>query len=145
MIDRRAFDTSAGDRCFVRWLSLVLVIVSSIGAMIVLIDPVITIAAHGGSTIKVGGTGFSDQLKGAVVSLILVSGFAAVIAYWLGASNQGQRAQEQVGTIATTAAPMQAAAVAAARSEPVPAPASGAPMTAETINVEANTANVSTP
>lgn len=136
MIERRSGDASVGDRCFVRWLSLTLVIVSSIGAMIVLIDPVITFAVSDGSTIKIGGTGFSDQLKGAVVSLILVSGFAAVIAYWLGASNQGQRAQEQVGTIATTAAPMQAAAVAAARSEPV------APVKTESLTVDAAGADI---
>jgi ribosomal protein L40E len=99
---------------FIETLSLALVIVSSIGAMIVLIDPVISFATASGTTIKVGGTGFSDQLKGAVVSLILVSGFAAVIAYWLGASNQGAKAQDSVNTIAQSAAPTTAAAVAAA-------------------------------
>lgn len=133
-MDRRASDTSAGDRCFVRWLSLVLVIVSSLGAMIVLVDPVVTFVQPDGGSIKIGGTGFSDQLKGAVVSLILVAGFASVITYWLGASNQGQRAQEQVGTIATTAAPMQAAAVAAARSEPLQ---NGAALKIDEVKVDA--------
>lgn len=144
-MDRRASDTSAGDRCFVRWLSLVLVIVSSIGAMIVLIDPVITFVQTSGTTIKIGGEGFSDQLKGAVVSLILVAGFASVITYWLGASNQGQRAQESVSTIATQAAPLQAAAVAAARA-PVPdtpTPENGA-LQAGTVNVETGTTNITT-
>lgn len=109
MVERRADQGR-----FLQVLSMVLVIVSSIGAMIVLIDPVVTFSPVQGTVIKIGGSGFSDQLKGAVVSLILVSGFAAVITYWLGASNTGQKAQDSVNSIAQAAPAVASAAVAAA-------------------------------
>ncbi len=97
---------------FVERLSCILVLVSSLGAMLVLVDPVVVLTTSSGTIFKIGGTGFSDQLKGAVISLILVSGFAAVIAYWLGASNQGGKAQDSVNTIAQAAGPATAAAAA---------------------------------
>jgi len=112
------------------------VVVSSIGAILVLVDPVITFALMNGTTIHIGGNGFSDQLKGAVVSLILVSGFAAVIGYWLGASDQGMKAQESVNDIAK-AAPAVAAARVAAGTGP-----GALPLKTDTINVDANTANI---
>jgi hypothetical protein len=57
-------DSSAGDRCFVRWLCLTLVIVSSIGAMIVLIDPVITFAASVGRRSRSAATVSPINLRG---------------------------------------------------------------------------------
>lgn len=111
---------------YIEKLSMVLVVVSSIGAILVLVDPVISFAFTGGTTIKIGGTGFSDQLKGAVVSLILVGGFSAVISYWLGASNQGDKAQDSVNTMAQQAAPT---------SEPIKT---------DEVNVTAKTATVNT-
>lgn len=126
---------------FIERLSMALVALASIGTVIVLIDPVILLNLPSGTTIKFGGTGFSDQLKGAVVSLILVSGFAGVIAYWLGASNTGDKAQESVSVIAQAAAPAQAAAVAAATGQP---PA-GQQLSTDTINVDAQTAVVTAP
>ena len=86
MIERRA------NSRFVEWLSMAILSLSAVGAMIVLIDPIITIVLTSGTTIKLGGTGFSDQLKGAVVAMILVGGFSGVAGYWLGASNQGTKA-----------------------------------------------------
>ena len=133
MIERRA---SAGK--FLEWLSLILVFGSGTGAMFVLIDPVITFQTAAGTIIKIGGEGFSDQLKGAVVSMILVSGFAAVITYWLGASSQGAKAQDSVNTIATASAPSTAAAVAASMG------AQAIPAKVDTVNVDATTANVNT-
>lgn len=120
---------------FIERLSMALVILASVGTVIVLIDPVITLSLPSGTTIKFGGTGFSDQLKGAVVSLILVSGFAGVIAYWLGASNTGDKAQESVSAIASAAAPAQAAAVAAA---------TGTPIKTDTVDIDAQSATITT-
>lgn len=120
---------------FIERLSYMLVIFSAIGATIVLLDPIVTFTTANGTVIKLGGDGFSDQIKGAVISLVLVSGFAAVITYWLGASNQGVKAQESVNTIAQAAAPATAAAVAASRSEPVPATV--APIVADDVTVQA--------
>lgn len=121
---------------YIERLSTMLVVLASIGTVIVLIDPVIFFALQTGTTIKFGGNGFSDQLKGAVVSLILVSGFAGVIAYWLGASNTGDKAQESVSAIASAAAPAQAAAVAAA---------TGAPIKTDTVDIDAEQAVITSP
>lgn len=93
-------------RRFVERLSCVLVVFSAIGAMIVLIDPVLSINLGNGNSIKIGGEGFADQMKGAVLTLILVAGFTAVVNYWLGASNTGDKAQESVNAIAKSAAPI---------------------------------------
>ncbi len=134
MVDKR-------QGAFIEKLSMMLVVLASIGTIIVLIDPVFTFQFEGGTTLHVGGQGFSDQLKGAVVSLILVSGFAGVIAYWLGASNTGDKAQDSVSQIAAAAAPAQAAAVAAATGQPPPAPGT---IAADTVNVAADIANVTT-
>jgi hypothetical protein len=125
---------------FIERLSTMLVVLASVGTIIVLIDPVILLSLPSGTTIKFGGTGFSDQLKGAVVSLILVSGFAGVIAYWLGASNAGDKAQDSVNVIAQAAAPAQAAAVAAATGQPQ---ASGT-INADTVDVDAKNVTVNT-
>lgn len=125
---------------FIERLSTILVVVSAIGAGLVLVDPIFVIQFEGGTAMHVGGSGFSDQLKGAVVMLILVSGFAAVISYWLGASNTGDKAQDSVNVIATAAAPAQAAAVAAATGQP--APATPSTIATDVVNVAAETANV---
>lgn len=99
---------------FVERLSLILIIGSLTAALLILLDPVITFTLLGDSVdVKIGGDGFSEQLKGAVISAIIISGFSGVISYWLGASKSGDKAQESVNTIAQNAAPNQAAAVAA--------------------------------
>lgn len=74
-------------RKFIEQLSCTLVWFSGLGALLVLVDPVITLVLTNGTTITLGGKGFSDQFKGAVVTLILVAGFTAVTGYWLGAAH----------------------------------------------------------
>lgn len=99
---------------FVETLSCLLVIFSSMGALLVLVDPVIAFTTAGGTMVKLGGDGFAEQMKGAVVMLVLVGGFTAVINFWIGSSDQGAKAQESVNVIAKASAPTTAAAVAAA-------------------------------
>lgn len=98
--------TDPQSRRFVERLSCVLVVFSAFGALYVLIDPVLSFKLANGNTFSLGGNGFADQMKGAVLMLILIAGFTAVVNYWLGASNTGDKAQESVNAIATAAAPM---------------------------------------
>lgn len=125
MIDRRSGD-------FLERISMVMLLVSSIGALIVLVDPRATVTI-GDVAWTFGGNGFSDQLKGAVVMLILVGGFTAVVNFWLGASKTGQDTTASVARIAEAAPTVAAAVVAAAAPETVKP---------ETMNVEAGTVNV---
>jgi hypothetical protein len=118
---------------FIERLSMTLVIVSAIGAILVLVDPVIQFQLPSGTIMKFGGDGFSDQLKGAVISLILVSGFAAVISYWLGASNQGVKSQDSMNSIAQAATPSPNNG--ARNTDPAVAP-----ITTEVVNVDAQQA-----
>ena len=94
-----------------------MLIVSALGGGYVLLDPVFTLTLWGQS-VHVGGEGFSADLKGAVVSLILIGGWTAVKEYWLGASATGQKQAESMSRIAEAAAPATAAAVAAATKPP---------------------------
>lgn len=72
--------------CFLQWLSMVICIFSFIGAAWVLCDPRISFS-YGTFRIELGQIPFSSDLKGAVISAILIGGFAGVTGYWLGASN----------------------------------------------------------
>lgn len=102
---------------FIEALSRFMVRVSALGAMWVLIDLRLnlTILVYGQpQVIQIGGGGFSDQLKGAVIALILVSGYTAVKEFWLGASAGGQEQQASMARIAENSAPVAAAAAAAA-------------------------------
>ena len=128
---------------FIESLSLLLVIASSLGALLVLVDPVIALKTDAGTIIKLGGEGFSDQIKGAVVALILVAGFSAVVSYWLGSSDQGGKAQESVNTIAQASAPTTAAAVAAATGSPPVAPVG--PLQAENVAIQTDNVQVNQP
>lgn len=98
---------------FLEKLSILLIVFSSLGAFLVLLDPIFTYAFSGGSTIKFGGEGFSDQLKGAVVMLMIVGGFTGIVAFWFPGSATGQKQAEAVSRIAEQSAPVAAAAVAA--------------------------------
>ena len=93
-------DRRAGE--FNEKLAIVLVIGGILGAMLVLIDPVLTITMKNGVTLHLGGTGFSDQLKGAVVSMILVSGFANAVAFYFGSSNSDKMKNQTINTLAST-------------------------------------------
>lgn len=106
MIERRATR-------FTERLSLIMCIVAAVGAIIVLLDPKITIIMGGGHKLEMGGEGFSADLKGAVITAILVSGWTAVKEYWLGSSAAGQNQSESMSRIAEASAPTAAAAVAA--------------------------------
>lgn len=111
-------------------LSMFMVKVGAAGAAIVLIDLKFTLVIAG-QTINIG-SGFSPDLKGAVIASILISGYTAVKEYWLGSSEGGQIQNATLSRIAEQSAPVTAAAVAAA----------SAPITTDTVNVEATTANV---
>ena len=62
---------------YIHFLSTLLVIISSAGAGYVLLDP-----------------GFSQEMKGSVVTLILIGGFTAVQNFWLGSSSGSQKKDE---------------------------------------------------
>jgi|SRR5665647_1587267 len=98
MIDRR-------DRSFNDKLALILVSAGIIGALLVLIDPVFAITLKNGFTLHIGGSGFSDQMKGAVITMILVGGFTAVITYYFGSSNADKVKNETISNLAATVAP----------------------------------------
>jgi len=84
---------------FTERLSMFMAISSAFGGFYVLVDPkfIITIADQ---SIEIGGSGFSPDLKGAVVSLILIGGWTAIKEYWLGASASGQNQAESMSRIA---------------------------------------------
>ncbi len=128
-------------RQFIETISLILITFSILGGFLVLIDPVVSWKTVSGVSISIGGGGFGDQLKGAVIQSILFGGFTGVVGYWLGASSSGVKAQESVNTIATAAAPTTAAAVLAA-TESVATGSPSAPIKTETVNVEAENAVV---
>lgn len=116
---------------FIETVSLYIITVASLGAAWVLVDPKVSLAFDWGD-ISFGG-GFSNDLKGAVISAILIAGFTAVIAYWLGASDGGRSQSAAVARIAESAAP---AAVAAA---------TGQSVKTETMQVAAEQVNVQQP
>lgn len=86
--------------------------VAAFGAFIVLLDLKFEITVFE-QTITVG-SGFSADLKGAVITAILISGWTAVKEYWLGSSASQQGQAESMSRIAEQSAPAAAAAVAAA-------------------------------
>jgi hypothetical protein len=81
-------------------ISTFMVIVASLGAYIVLVDPKITITFLGQSLVINGGD-FSADLKGAVISAILIGGWTAVKEFWLGASAGQMKQSETIARIAT--------------------------------------------
>ena len=88
-------------------LSSFMLRVSAAGGAYVLIDPVFTFTffIFGKEQIlKIGGEGFSADLKGAVVSLILIGGWTALKEFWLGSSASGQTQSESMSKIAETMA-----------------------------------------
>lgn len=80
-------------------LSTFMVVTAALGGIYVLLDPVFTITLFGQS-VKLGGEGFSADLKGAVVSLILIGGWTAVKEFWLGASASAQNQAASMSRIA---------------------------------------------
>ena len=87
---------------FTEKLSLFMAVVAASGGMYVILDPVITLNLSW-AEIKIGGEGFSDQLKGAVVALILIEGWKAVKEYWLGSSAGSEKKSDAIQRIAEAA------------------------------------------
>lgn len=114
---------------FLEKLSIMLIVFSSLGALLVLLDPIVTWDFGNGNSVKFGGEGFADQLKGGVVMLMIVGGFTGLVSFWFPGSATGQRQAETVSRIAEQSAPVAAAAAAAAV---VPGD-----MKTDTMNVEA--------
>lgn len=75
---------------FTERLSLFMVRVAAIGAAYVLLAPKFTFTLYG-QVIEIGSEGFSADLKGAVVSLILIGGWSAVKEFWLGTSASSEK------------------------------------------------------
>ena len=90
---------------FTERLSLLMVTVASLGAFLVLIDPKLTLQLAG-QAIVLGGGGFSADLKGAVVSLILIGGWTAVKEYWLGSSEGSSQKGEAIARMAEAGVPV---------------------------------------
>jgi hypothetical protein len=117
---------------FQEWLSRFMVRSAAAGAMWVLVDPRLTITSDGSIGFVMNSGAFSTDLKGAVISAILIGGFTSVREYWLGSSKTGQEQAQSMSRIAE-AAPSVAAAVVAAATEPAKA---------DTVNVDATGGNV---
>lgn len=83
---------------FTEVLSTFMVKVAAIGAFVVLVDIKFTVTAWG-QVVQIG-SGFSPDLKGAVIASILISGYTAVKEYWLGASASGQTQSDTMSRIA---------------------------------------------
>lgn len=115
---------------FLERLSVILVVGAFLGGFIVLFDFKMTLTFWG-QIINIG-SGFAPETKGMVLQSMLISGFAAVVGFWLGASKQGQEQAQSQSRIAEAAPATTAAAVAAA----TPA-AAGKPILAEDVVVEA--------
>jgi len=96
---------------FTETLSLFMVRVATIGALIVLVDIKFTLTIY--EQVVTLGSGFSADLKGAVITAILIGGWTAVKEFWLGSSAGQQGQAESMSRIAEASAPVAAAAVAA--------------------------------
>lgn len=119
---------------FTERLSIFMCVVAALGAAAVLLDPKITFTFWSDTaSVAIGGDGFSADLKGAVITAILISGWTAVKEYWLGASDAGKTQSESISRIAEASAPVAAAAAAAAI---------GAPITTDDVQIDATGANI---
>jgi hypothetical protein len=96
---------------FLERLSILLVKGALIGGFIVLFDFKFTFTLWG-QVVNIG-SGFAAETKGMVLQSMLISGFAAVVAFWLGTTKQGQEQAQSVSRIAEAAPVSTAAAVAA--------------------------------
>lgn len=85
-------------------LSFFMVVTAAIGGFLILLDPRFSGEIFG-QPISFGGEGFSAELKGAVVTIMLIGGWSAVKEYWLGASADGQKTNESISRIAESATP----------------------------------------
>lgn len=138
---------------FTERLSTFMVFVAAGGAAWVLMDPRSDTPFFG---FVLGGEGFSADLKGAVITAILIGGWTAVKEYWLGASDSSRNQVASISRIAEGAAPATAAATAASAATTAAAAATaasaataaaviakgGETISTGTVNVDAETVNV---
>lgn len=119
---------------FAERLSLLLVRGALIGGFIVLFDIQITLTLF--EQIVQVGSGFAPETKGMVLQSMLISGFAAVVGFWLGTTKQGQEQAQSVSRMAEQA-PVAAAAAVAASVAASPAAGNGKTVKADDVKVEA--------
>ena len=95
---------------------------ATIGAIVVLLDLRFTITI--GDQVIAIGSGFSADLKGAIISIMLIGGWTAVKEYWLGSSAGSAARAQTIDKIVQDAPAAQAAQVAAiaAAIKPPPVP-----------------------
>lgn len=84
---------------FTERLSMFMLAVAATGAFFVLLDPKVTVTAWG-QVLQFGGVGFSADLKGAVISAILIGGWTAVKEFWLGSSAGSEKKSDSLQRIA---------------------------------------------
>lgn len=127
---------------FIERLSILLVAGAFLGGFIVLLDIKFTLTI-GQQVIQVGSSGFSPEVKGVVIQSMLITGFAAVVAFWLGTTKQGQDQAMSVNKIAEAAAPDTARAVAA--SVAASPQANGTTLKVDDVKIDAQNVAVSQP
>lgn len=111
---------SPGSERFIQRLSWLLVVAAIIGGFIVLLDVRFTLTLWG-QVVSVGKEGFSPELKGVVLQSMLITGFAAVVGFWLGTTKQGQEQAQSQSRIAEAVPPVVAAVAATLPPAPIPA------------------------
>lgn len=84
---------------FTETLSMFMSIVAAVGAFLILLDPQLTLTISG-QIVKIGGEGFSSELKGAVVTIMLLGGWTAVQKFWLSSSDAEQAQTQSLSRIA---------------------------------------------
>ena len=133
VIDRR-------DPKFTERISMYMVVVATIGAFLILLDPKFTLTIAG-QAITIGGEGFSQELKGAVVTIMLLGGWTSVQKFWLDTSETAKTQSQSMARIAE-AAPVGTVAAMAANTEATMANTASntRATTANTIATDANTA-----
>jgi hypothetical protein len=116
MIEKRA----APHTPFQEKLSSRMLMIAGVGAILVLLDPKMIIPLGADISLRIGGEGFSNDLKGMVIGAILVGGFNSIREFWLGTSVGGQKAADLVGRVAEAAAPAAVTALALAANQHPP-------------------------
>ena len=91
---------------FVERVTIYVVVIAAIGAFLVLLDPKVELAFMG-QKLAFGGDGFSSELKGAVITIMLIGGWTAAISYWLSDTATGKKQQESISRIAEAAPPLK--------------------------------------
>ena len=104
MTDTPQQQTERRNGAFAEKLSIYIVVIAALGAFLVLLDPRIEIV-FGTQKISIGGEGFSSELKGAVITIMLIGGWTSAVSYWLGNTESGKKQQESLSRIAETPAP----------------------------------------